>query len=142
MANKLTPRQHALRNYLDNNFESGKYFSIEEICNAGLGYELNTNPKSHDKCIALSNDVKAINWCVTERYKIIIKNKKGGVKLCESEEEFNNWRDNELKKLERKYQYLNTLKYKEQRDGTTPFINQAGRVLDIDEIKPVEVFKN
>ena len=142
MANKLTPRQHALRNFLDNNFEGGKYFSIEEICNAGLGYELNTNPKSHDKCIALSNDVKAINWCITERYKIIIKNKKGGVKLCESEAEFNEWRDAEMKKVERKYQYLNTLKYKEQRDGTTPFINQAGRVLDIDEIKPVEVFKN
>ena len=139
---KLTPRQHRLRNYLEEHFESGKFFSIEELCNAGLGYELNTNPKTHDKCIALANDIKAINWCITERYKIIIKNKKGGCKLAENEQEFNEWREAELKKVQKKYAYLNNLVYKESRDGTIPLINQAGRVLEADEMKPVEVYKH
>ena len=58
----LNSRQHRLKDWLHENFVSGKYFTIEEICNAGLGYELNTNPRIHDKCVALSNDVKQLNW--------------------------------------------------------------------------------
>ena len=64
-------------------------FKIEEICNAGLGYELNHNPRIHDKCVALSNDIRAINFNIAERYIPIIKNSKGGCKLAENKEEVN-----------------------------------------------------
>ena len=137
----LTTRQHRLRDYIDDNFRPGYYFSIEEICAAGLGYELNTNPKIHDKCAALGSDVRAINWAIANRYKIIIKDKKGGIKLCESEEEFNEWRDGEKAKLDRKYQYLNNLKWKADRDGTVPIVNLNERALSPEETKPVEVYK-
>lgn len=138
---KLTPRQHRLRNWLTKNFEPGRFFTIEEICNAGIGYELNKNPKNHDKCLALSQDIRAINWNISERYKIIIKNSKGSCKLAESEEEFNIWRDAELAKVENKYKYLNNLKWKAERDGTVPVINQANRGLSPEETKVVEVYQ-
>lgn len=138
---KLTPRQHRLRNWLTYHFESGRYFTIEEICNADIGYTLNTNPKTHDKCIALANDIKAINWNICERYKIIIKDNKGSCKLAESETEFNAWRDAELAKVEKKYQYLNNLKWKAARDGTVPVVNQANRALKPEETTVVEVYQ-
>lgn len=138
---KLTSRQHRLRNWLTDNFESGRFFTIEEICAAGIGYELNMNPKKHDKCIALSQDIRAINWNICDRYKIIIKNSKGSCKLAESEEEFNSWRDAELEKVTKKYQYLNNLKWKANRDGTVPVINLANRALKPEETKVVEVYQ-
>ena len=138
---KLTPRQHRLRNWLTANFESGRFFTIEEICAADIGYTLNTNPKTHDKCIALSQDIRTINWNICERYKIIIKNSKGSCKLAESEQEFNEWRNAELEKVTKKYQYLNNLKWKAERDGTVPVINQAGRALKPEETKVVEVYQ-
>ena len=141
LTKNLTPRQHRLIDYLENNFEHGKYFSIESICNANLGYELNTNPKTHDKCIALGNDIRQINWRIGHRYSIIVKNKKGGCKLCESQTEFDDWKENERKPLERKWEYLNNLSYKASWQDTAPLINLNGRALDIDEIKYVDVFK-
>lgn len=143
---KLTTRQHRLRDWLEDNFISGKYFSIEEIV-AGVKdkegrpfYTLNKDPYKHDKCIALSNDVRAINWCDTDRYKIIIKDSKGGCKLVESEEEFEIWRKKELAKIEPKYQYLNNLKWKAAREDTCPVVNLNNRALTPDEVKPVDVF--
>ena len=138
---KLTPRQQRLRNYLSDNFISGKYFTIEEICSADIGYVLNTNPKSHDKCAALSSDIRAINWNICDRYKIIIKDKYGSCKLAESEEEFNEWRDAELEKVTKKYQYLNNLKWKANRDGTVPIVNLNDRALRPSETKVVEVYE-
>ena len=138
---KLTSRQHRLRDYIDDNFAPGRWFTIEELCSADLGYELNTNPKSHDKCIALANDIKAINWAIADRYKIIIKDKRGACKLAESKEEFDSWWQAEHDKLETKYQYLNTLKWKEERDGTVPIVNLNDRALSPNEVKVVEVFK-
>ena len=138
----LTTRQHRLKDWLEDNFESGRYFTIEEICNAGLGYELNTNPKIHDKCVALSNEVKEINWKTgVERYIPIIKNTRGSIKLPESSEELKAYIEGERKKVERHYQYLNHLTSLLSLDGVIPFINLANRTLNDNEIKPVEVFK-
>ena len=144
---KLTTRQHRLRDWLEANFESGRFFSIEEIVRGVVDsegepyYTLNTNPKVHDKCACLSADVRAINWCIVDRYKIIIKDDKGGCKLAENASEFNDWYEEQKTKLETKYKYLNNLKFKAQRDGIIPVVNQADRALDIEEMKPVEVFK-
>ena len=138
----LTSRQHRLKDYLRDNFVSGKYFSIEEICQAGLGYTLNTDPKKHDKCVALSNDCRAINWNITERYIPIIKDKKGGCKLAENKEEVDEFIKKQREQIETKCQYLNTLESKIERDGYAVFINQANRVLEEDEIKPIEAYAN
>lgn len=137
----LTTRQHRLIDYLEDNFISGKYFSIEELCESGLGYVLNKNPKIHDKCAALGNDIRQINWKVGSRYSIIVKDKKGGCKLCESKIEFESWKKSELEPLEKKWQYLNNLEYKAKQDGTLPLINLNDRVLDEDEVEFVDVFK-
>lgn len=141
LTKNLTPRQHRLIDYLEENFESGKFFSIESLCNADLGYELNTNPKSHDKCIALGNDIRQINWKIGHRYSIIVKDKKGGCKLCESQTEFDDWKDSEKKPLERKWEYLNNLTYKARLHDTAPFINLKNRALEENEIEFVDVFK-
>ena len=141
LTQNLTSRQHRLVDYLKDNFISGKYFSIEEICNADIGYVLNTNPKTHDKCVALGSDIRAINWAVAQRYSIIIKDKKGGCKLCESKSEFELWKNEEKAKVERKYQYLNTLEFKADRDGTMPIINLNDRALNDNELEFVDVFK-
>lgn len=137
----LTPRQHRLINYLEDNFVQGKYFTIEEICNADLGYELNTNPKTHDKCISLGNDIRQINWKIGHRYSIIVKDKKGSCKLCESIDEFNEWKQSELAPLERKWKYLNNLSYKASWHDTAPLINLNDRALEENEIEFVDVFK-
>lgn len=141
LTKNLTPRQHRLVNYLKDNFETGKYFTIEEICAAELGYELNTNPKAHDKCVALGNDIRQINWAIASRYSIIVKDKKGSCKLCESKIEFDKWKQGELAPLERKWKYLNTLEYKADRDGTMPLINLRDRALTDKEYDFVDVYK-
>jgi len=127
----LTTREWVLKNWLEHHFISGRYWSIEEICDlvkdrdGNNAYKLNTDPYKHDKCIELSNDVREINWSVEEGYKIIVKDSKGGIKLCESREEFDTWRNNELAKIEPKWKFLNNLKWKAERDGTVPIYNQA-----------------
>ena len=143
----LTTRQHRLVDFLKENFISGKYFSIEEIVSHFVDkegepyYKLNTNPYNHDKCVALSNDIRKINWNITDRHHtIIIKDKKGGCKLCESESEFDNWRKRELEPIETKCKYLNNLVWKSNLDGVVAMINQKGRALTPEEMKPIEVF--
>jgi len=138
----LTTRQHNLKNYLEEHFESGKFFTIEEICNANIGYILNTDPRNHDKCIALSQDVKQLNWATdVERYVPIIKDNKGSIKLCESESELRAFIDKEKRKVEKAYQYANHLQSLIYVDGQVRFINLANRTLDDDELKPVEIYK-
>lgn len=118
--------QQALNNYLTEHFEYGKWFSIEEICENvtdDLGFkifELNKNPKCHDKCIKLSKMVKDINYNYDDKQRLIIKNKQGAIKFAETKEEFDTWRDAELNKLEKKWKYLNSLRWKEKQDGTIP----------------------
>lgn len=141
LTQSLTSRQHRLVDYLKDNFISGKYFSIEELCDAELGYVLNKNPKIHDKCASLSADIRAINWAIAQRYSIIIKDKNGGCKLAESKDEFETWKKAEKEKVEKKYQYLNNLEYKADRDGTMPLINLNDRVLEENELEFVEVYK-
>ena len=64
LTKNLTPRQHRLVDFLKDNFQKGRFYTIEEICPANLGYTLNTNPRTHDKCVALGSDIKAINWAI------------------------------------------------------------------------------
>ena len=144
----LTTRQHRLKDFLEANFISGKFFTIEEIVrqvkygDGELCYQLNENPRIHDKCIALSQDVKALNWATNvERYIPIIKNSKGSIKLCETEQELKDFVAKEERKVEKACEYKNHLKSLIQIDGTMPFINLAGRVLGESEIKPVDVYK-
>ena len=143
----LNTRQHRLKDYLKEHFVSGKYFSIEEIVEGVVDseghrlYELNTNPRVHDKCIALSQDVKKINFNITDRYIPIVKDKFGGIKLAESKEEVEEFISLLRKKVERMCEYYNTILYKAKLDGTIPFINLAGRVLEEDEIQPVNAFE-
>ena len=125
-----TTEQKALNDYLTNNFEYGKWFSIEEICENvkdDLGFkifELNTNPKCHDKCIKLSRMVREINYNYDDKQRLIIKNKQGAIKFAESKEEFDAWRKGELDKLESKWKYLNSLVWKERQDGAIPLYNE------------------
>lgn len=141
LTKNLTPRQHRLVDYLKDNFVSGKYFSIEEICESELGYELNKNPYTHDKCVSLGNDIRQINWAIGSRYSIIVKDKKGGCKLCESKQEFDEWKQSELAPLERKLKYLNNLEYKASLDDTMPIINLNDRALEDNELEFVSIYK-
>lgn len=140
----LTARQVALRNWLRNHFISGKYWTIEEMVKNVRNeygepyYKLNTNPYIHDKCATLSADIKTINWSVTEGYNIIVKDTKGGAKICESEQEFLEWRERELAPITRKYQYLSNLKYKAKQDGTCPIIDQQNQ--PVENVQPINVF--
>lgn len=145
---RLERRQLALKNFLEKNFESGKFFSIEEICNGvkdengDYWYVLNNyDPYNHDKCATLSNDIRKINWTFTDGYKLIIKNSKGGCKYAENRAEFDAWWNEEHERIEKKYQYLNQLKAKVERDGIIPLVNLHDRALGINEMKPVDVFK-
>ena len=143
----LVERQHALVDWLKEHFIPNHFYSIEDIVSNFVDkegnpyYTLNTNPYNHDKCVALSSDVRTINWTITDRYHIIIKDKQGGCKLCESKAEFDTWKQEQLKPLETKWKYLNNLEWKADRDDTIPMINLNDRALDINEMKPVEVFK-
>jgi len=141
LTKNLTPRQHRLIDFLEDNFKSGKYFSIEEICDSGLGYELNTNPYTHDKCVALGSDIRQINWKIGFRYSIIVKDKKGGCKICESKEELETWREEEKKPLITKLEYLNNLEYKASFHDQVVLINLNDRALSEEEYEFVDVFK-
>ena len=139
----INTRQLVLRMWLEKNFVKGKYFSIEEICeqvtyNGEHLYTLNKNPRIHDKCLLLSDDVRAINWNTVDGYKIIVKDEKGGIKLCESKEEFEEWYNDEIATMEIKYQYLNTMKQKAKWDGVVPLIDKANN--PVKKYEPIDVF--
>lgn len=146
MKENLTSRQWRLKDWLEANHISGVYHSIEEIVESvkyadGTNcYTLNTNPRVHAKCLALWKDIKEINWNIVKGFKIIIRNQKGGVKLCETPEEFGTWYDKEHEAVSKKAKYLNNLKAKARRHGVMFFINQANNV--VDDPKPTKVFLN
>ena len=141
MREKLQTRQWRLKDYLEEHRGEG-FITVEQICHDLDGwYVLNQNPHKHDKCVVLSNDVRDINWCNEDGYQIIIKDSKGSIKYAETQEEFEEWRLKELSKVERKYQYLNNLKYKSKLDGMVPIINKANNPVPLDELKEVQVFK-
>lgn len=139
----INTRQWILKMWLESHQVKGKFFSIEEICeqvtyNGEHLYTLNKNPRIHDKCLQLSDDVREINWNCVDGYKIIIKDSKGGIKLCESQEEFDSWYNDEMATIEIKYQYLNTIKQKAKWDGVVPLINKANN--PVKDYKPIDVF--
>lgn len=120
-------RKKCLVGWLTLHFIYGRFYSIEEVV-AGVVYPdgtpcytLNHNPYNHDKCAVLSSDVRSLNWSCDNGCKIIIKDSKGGVKLCESYEEFDAWRKAELEPLDKKRKYLNNLKWKSRMDGQVEF---------------------
>lgn len=147
LTKNLNRRQHALIDYLEDNFVSGKYFTIEEIVyclrdkNDNPYYKLNTNPRIHDKCASLGADIRAINWKIGHRYSVIVKDKKGGCKICESQQEFDEWKESERKPLITKLEYLNNLSYKTSWQDTAPLLNLNDRPLELDEIEFIDVFK-
>ena len=139
----INTRQWVLKMWLEKNFVKGRYYSIEEICekvmyNGEHLYQLNKNPRIHDKCLLLSDDVRAINWNNVDGYKIIIKDEKGGIKLCESKQELDNWLNDEIASMEIKYQYLNNIKAKAKWEGVIPIINKADN--PVKEYKAIDVF--
>lgn len=139
----INTRQLILRTWLEKNFAKGRYFSIEEICEQVTYcgehlYQLNKNPRIHDKCLQLSEDVRTINWNTVDGYKIIVKDEKGGIKLCESKEEFEEWYNDEIATMEIKYQYLNTMKQKAKWDGVIPLIDKANN--PVKKYEPIDVF--
>ena len=139
---ELNTRQHRLKNWLEENYISGKWFTIEEICKANIGYVLNTNPHIHDKCLDLSRDVKALNWATNvERYIPIIKNTKGSIKLCESEEELKDFVAKEKKKVENANKYANHLQSLISVEGTCPFINLSNNAIELSKIKPIDIYQ-
>ena len=147
LTKNLNRRQHALIDYLEDNFVSGKYFTIEEIV-ANLKdkdnnpyYKLNTNLRIHDKCASLGADIRAINWKIGYRYSVIVKDKKGSCKICESQQEFDEWKESEKKPLITKLEYLNNLSYKASWQDTAPLLNLNDRPLELDEIEFIDVFK-
>lgn len=144
---KLTTRQHLLKTFLENNFISGKFFSIYEICQSvhysdgEPCYEYDDREITHDHCVALGNDVRAINECLVDGWKLIIKDKKGGVKLAESETEFKTWWDAEKKKVDDRAIKLNMMLSKAQDDGLMPIINKANNPVDPNkDLKPIEAY--
>ena len=145
---KLDSLSHRLKDWLEANFQSGKWWTIEEVVDQfrdseGNPYlKINHNPKIHDKCVELGYLVKKLNWRVgTQRFIPILKNRQGSIKLCESKEELEAYVKVEMKRIEKTYQYYNHLKGLAELDGTIPFINQANRVLENDELVPVEVYQ-
>lgn len=138
---RLETRQWRLKDYLDRHRGEG-FITIEQICaDMPEWYKLNHNPYNHDKCAVLSNDVRAINWSVEDGYQIIIKDSKGSIKYAETEDEFKNWLTFEKAKVETKYQYLNNLVWKGKQDGLIPVINKANNPVDLEDLKPINVFK-
>lgn len=143
----LNTRQHRLKDWLNDNFVSGKFFSIEEVVKGMVDkdgnpyYKLNKNPHKHDKCLLLSQDVRRINFNITDRYIPIIKDKDGGIKLAENEQEVKTFVGRLQKQVENQCKYYNTIIYKSKLDGTVPLFTLAGRVLTQDELKPVDAYK-
>lgn len=144
--NKLSTRQHILKDYLKDNFVSGKFFSIEEIIenvkysDGTPCYVLNHNPRNHDKCATLSEDIRTINWSMVDGWKIIIKNDKGGCKLAENKEEFDNWYDKEYAKANSKIVYLNVLKSKANDDKSIPLYKK--NLTENKSNTPIESYAN
>jgi len=144
----LNTRQQALKSWLEGCFVSGKWWTIEEVVNNFRDsngepyYILNTNPRVHDKCVRLARDVKELNWHTgRQRYIPIIKNKQGSVKLCENKEELDEYISSEKKRIDNTYKYYKHLESLSKLDGTMPFVNQANRVLEISEMKPINIYQ-
>lgn len=143
----INTRQWVLKMWLEKNQVKGHFFSIEEIvesvtyCGEHL-YELNTNPKIHDKCLLLSQDVNAINDSVVNGYKIIIKDSKGGIKLCESKDEFDRWYYAVTHPLFKILKRMNLLKWKTEWQDTMPIVNKAGNAVKEKDLSFIDVFCN
>ena len=70
--NKLTTRQWQLLNFIKNaSFNEHRKVSQKDICNNVVGYEWNDDPKCHDHCVPIWNDIKDINLSY-ETDKLII----------------------------------------------------------------------
>lgn len=85
-AKELTPRQWALKRFLDDGVYE-HWYSKEEICEAlPEHYKLNHDPRIHDKCITIYQDFKVLQTQAPVIQKIIISNSKGHIKFGNREE--------------------------------------------------------
>lgn len=143
----LTTRQWRLKDFLEKHFEPGRFFSIREICDSvkftdgSNCYKYDDRPTSHDRCVALGNDVRSINWEQCEGWKLIIKDKQGGVKLAESTEEFEKWWKEQHDALENRYKLLSVMKTKAEKDGMMPIFNMKLNPVDPNKnLKPIDAY--
>lgn len=146
-AKGLTTRQKALRQWLDDNFVQGKFFSIEEVVSGVVNeegipyYTLNKNPKTHDKCVSLANDIKQLNRKTIDNFIPIIKDDKGGCKLAENSEELKEFIEDLRREAKNKAIYCNTIISKTNMEGIIPLIDVQDRVIELENLKPIEVYK-
>lgn len=109
---KLSSRQEELLKFLEE--RKDVFTTIEDVCvasitNSKMTYKYNVIDKKHDKCIMLSDDVRKINRTVNDPSKIIIKDENGSVKLINNVSEFTDWYSKEIRKVSKKFSYLNDL---------------------------------
>jgi len=89
---KLTPRQWATYRLIEFNSSWSVDTTQEDIVNNypiekySDGYELSKNPKAHDKCSAVWQDINEINMNINI-HKVIISPKPYEYKMAETEEE-------------------------------------------------------
>lgn len=142
----LSARCKALRKWLEENFVSGKFFTIEEVVSGFKDsegkpyYKINHNPKYHDRCISLANDIKEINRKQIENFIPIIKDNKGSCKLAENKEELTEFIEGIRAEAKNKAVYCNMIISKTNMQDTIPLIDINDRVIEVEDMKPVNVF--
>ncbi len=139
---KLTPRQEWLYKYLKRNWliNSNQYLEQITIVNAlafdikeGIykhddRYVYNTNPKCHDHCTAIWNDVRAINYsykkdkiiCVKDLTYKIASNKAEALEFAEK------IKADALKKLDRHWRIIDKI----NRDGQGKTVSNDNVAID------------
>lgn len=142
----LSTRCKALRKWLEDNFVSGKFFTIEEVVEGVKDdegkpyYELNANLRIHDKCFALSKDIKEINRKQIENFIPIIKDNKGSCKLAENKEELTEFIEDIRAEAKNKAVYCNMIISKTNMQDTIPLLDINDKVIEVEDMKPVNVF--
>lgn len=126
--NRLTPRQWRLLDMI-------KYASLiehrkvtqREICNTIESYEWNDDPKAHDHCSAIWNDIKDINLSYQTDKLIISKNFEYWIGNKEETQEFIDrlWNDLEPR-LKRYWAYLKKI----GRDGQGQLLSRRLEPID------------
>ena len=127
-------RQYALYDFLKQCFKSqpDRWFSAQEISdcfkNSGLDYyQIATDPRTHNPCVAISEDVFAINSDTS--YDRVILTKNNCYKLAKDYDEAQSLVD----WFDRKLTYYGNLKSiiekKRSRDGQGKLVNNAGNAM-------------
>lgn len=126
--NKLTPRQWGVLNLIEkNSLKEHRKTTQREIFEKVAGFEWNDEPKCHDHCVAIWNDIKDINLSYQTDKIIISKNFEYWIGNDEETTEFIDKLWNDLApRLTRYWAYLK----KAERNGQGIFIDRKGNVID------------